>query len=240
MRLYNWVAEQRKVVILVSAQAAENSGWRMPRRLSDDTLFSASLPLTNLNIGLWEDDVDNDCIRGDAVFARIYGLLDAETTQGISWSRLVSIFHPEDLALDTVRRRRVREEGGLFVWEHRIIPVPGVVRWVLARGHFERSLDGGMRGRGILIDVTDSRTEGYVDGPSRFLGVPEATLSPAERMAERALELWELRDELSADSAARLQPLIHALMFELGREIAASLPEGRATAAPNRGGSKVH
>ncbi|MGU3591190.1 PAS domain-containing protein [Methylobacterium brachiatum] len=197
--------------------------------------------MTNLNIGLWEDDVDNDRIRGDAVFARIYGLLDAEATQGIPWSRLVSIFHPEDLAQDTVRRRRVREEGGLFVWEHRIIPAPGTVRWVLARGHFELNADGGMRGRGILIDVTDSRTEGYVEGPSRFLVAPEATVSPVERMAERALELWELRHELNAGSAARLQPLLRALMFELGREIASSLPEGRAAeASQSRSSSKVH
>jgi hypothetical protein len=213
----------------------------MPRRSSDDTLSSASLPLTNLHIGLWEDDVDNDRIRGDAMFARIYGLLDAEATQGIPWSQLVSIFHPADLAQDTECRRRVRQEGGLFVWEHRILPAPGIVRWVLARGHFELSVDGGMRGRGILIDVTNTRTEGDVEGPSRFLVAPEATVSPAERMAEHALELWELRSELNAGSAARLQPLLRALMFELGREIASSLPEGRAAkASQSRSRSRVH
>jgi hypothetical protein len=190
---------------------------------------------------LWESDVEGDYIRGDAVMAQIYGLSTVEAAEGISIRRLLSMFHPEDLASDTVHQRRIREEGGLFVWEHRILPAPGIVRWVLARGHFERDLDGRMRGRGILIDVTDTRTEGHVEGPSRFLVAPEVTVSPAERMAEHALELWELRHELNAGSAARLQPLLRALMFELGREIASSLPEGRtAEASQSRISSKVH
>ena len=213
----------------------------MPRRLSDDTLSSASLPLTSLNIGLWESEVEGDRIRGDAVMAQIYGLSFADAARGISIRDLLAIFHPDDLAADVVHRRRVHEEGGLFVWEHRILPAPGVVRWVLARGHFERDQEGRMRGRGIVIDVTDTRAEGGAEGSARFLAVPEASGTPAERMAERALELWELRHELSAGSAARLQPLIHALMLELGREIASSLPEGRVTAAsPRRSASKLH
>lgn len=213
----------------------------MPRQPSDDTLSSAPLPLTSLNIGLWESDVEGDCIRGDAVMAQIFGLSCADAARGISIRGLLSIFHPEDLAADVVHRRRVHEEGGLFVWEHRILPAPGVVRWVLARGHFERDQDGRMRGRGIVIDVTDTRAEGGAERAARFLAVPEAAGSPAERMAERALELWELRHELSAGTSARLQPLLQALMLELGREIASSLPEGRVTAAsPRRSTSKLH
>jgi hypothetical protein len=213
----------------------------MPRRSSDDTFSSALLPLTSLDIGLWESDVDAAYIRGDAVMAHIFGLSSAEAAQGIPLQRLLSIFHPEDLASDTVRRRRVLEEGGLFVWEHRILPAPGMVRWILSRGYFERDLDGRMRGRGIIIDVTDTRAEGLTEGSSRFLATPDVIGSPAERMAEHALELWALKQELGADAATRIQPLLQALMLELGREIASSLPEGRETeASPPKSGSKLH
>ncbi|WP_267428358.1 PAS domain-containing protein [Methylobacterium sp. GC_Met_2] len=213
----------------------------MPRRSPDDTFSSALLPLTSLNIGLWESDVAGDCIRGDVVMAQIFGLSSVDAARGISIRRLLSIFHPEDLAADTVRRRQVHEEGGLFVWEHRILPAPGIVRWALARGHFERDLNGRMRGRGIIIDVTDTRAEGGAEGSSRFLAVPAAIGTPVERMAERALELWELMHELEAGAASHLEPLLQALMLELGRQIASSLPEGRETeAAPSRHVSKFH
>lgn len=203
----------------------------MPRRSEDDTLSSASQPLTSLNIGLWESDVEDGYIRGDAVMAHIFGLSPTEAALGISIQRLLSIFHPEDLASDEASRQKVLEEGGLVVWEHRILPAHGIVRWVLTRGQFERSPDGRMRGRGIVIDVTDTHVEGGEKGSSRFLAVPEATVSAAERMANHALALWELKHELSAGAATRLQPLLEVVLLEIGREIASSLPEGRDVGA---------
>ena len=213
----------------------------MPRRSSNDTLTSASQPLTSLDIGLWESDVEDGCIRGDAVMAHIFGLSPAEAAQGISIQRLLSIFHPEDLASDKASRQKVLEEGGLVVWEHRILPAPGLVRWVLTRGHFERNPDGRMRGRGVIIDVTGTRAQGGEKGLSRFLAVPETTGSAAERMADHALALWELRHELSGGAATRLQPLLKAVLVEIGRDIASSLPEGRESeASPPRRGRKLH
>lgn len=213
----------------------------MPRRLSNDMFSSALLPLTILDVGLWESDVESAFIRGDAVMARIFGLSPEEAAQGLPMQRLLSIFHRDDLAADTVSRRRMREEGGLFVWEHRIVPAPGTVRRVLSRGYFERDINGRMRGRGIIIDVTDTRADEPSEGLPRFLTASMSIGSPAERMAEHALELWTLRDELSADAAARLEPLLQAVMLELAREIASTLPEGRETAAaPSKGGAKLH
>jgi PAS fold len=195
----------------------------MPRRRSDHTLSSASLPLTALNIGLWEDDVAADRVRGDAVMAGIFGLSEAEAAEGISWKRLSMIFHPDDLDSDTADRRRVRDEGGSFAWEHRVLPEPGVVRWVLSRGYFERDAFGRVRGRGIVIDITDMQIDSLLQGSGHFLSATEATGSPAERMAERALEMWETMHELDAARVARLEPHLKAVMLELGREIAASL-----------------
>ncbi len=211
----------------------------MPRRSADAHLSAASLPLTTLDIGLWEEDVDADRVRADEVMARMFGLSGAAVTEGISRAHLLSIFHPEDVARDPERRRSVREEGGLFVWEHRILPAPGVVRWVLGRGHYERDVDGGMRGRGIVIDVTDSRTDSRIDGPAHFLAAFETSGSVLERIADNAIEACDLIRSLDADKAARLRLLVDALLHELGRQLAASLHEDAARPAISRG-SKVH
>lgn len=211
----------------------------MPRRSADTRLSAASLSLTTLNIGMWEEDVEADRVRGDAVMAQMFGLSDAEVTGGISRAHLMSIFHPEDVMQDPELRRSVREEGGLFVWEHRILPVPGVVRWVLARGHYERDVKGQMRGRGIVIDVTDSRTDGHLDGPSHFLAAYETSGAVLERVADRAIEACELIRTLDGDKSVRLHLLIDALLHELGCQLAASL-QNEPSAVERSPGSKIH
>ncbi|WP_457104224.1 PAS domain-containing protein [Methylobacterium sp. P5_C11] len=151
--------------------------------------------------------------------ARIFGLAEADAAEGVTWEQLSAIFHPEDLARAQMQRRRVREEGGLFAWEHRIIPAPGVVRLVLARGRFERRSDGRMHGRGIVIDITDSPFE----PPAGFLEAPSTHGTVVEQMADYAMRLWELMADLELEAAHRMQPLIEPLLYELGRQIAASL-----------------
>lgn len=191
-------------------------------------------PLMSLDIGVWADDPSRDCLRGDAVTARLYEISEMEMAQGISWTRLASIFHPDDFARgDTEQRRWTRGEGGLFVWEHRIVPASGVVRWVLARGYFKRDADGLVRGSGIIVDLTDSRTDGGAMEPSSYLLTHEPFGSPAERMAEHAIKIWQTASELDPAEEARVRPLIRALMHELGCQIAAAIggtrpPSGRA------------
>jgi hypothetical protein len=189
----------------------------------DQGVQPSALRLPALNIGIWEDTPHVGRVRGDATMARIFGLSEAEAERGVSWEQLSAIFHPEDLALDATHRRRVRDEGGLFAWEHRIIPTPGVVRWVLARGRFERGSDGLMHGSGIVIDVTDIRTDAALDHPAGFLGAAEEEGTALERMAAHAVRMWDLMRELDAEDAARVQPVIRPLLHELGRRIAASL-----------------
>jgi hypothetical protein len=192
-----------------------------------------------LRIGLWEDDVSADRIRGDAVMAALYGLSAAEAEQGLSWDRLKAIFHPEDLRTDRILRRHVRREGGLFVWEHRIVPASDAIRWVLARGHFQRDTDGRMRGRGIVIDITDTRVDGAVDGPAQFLATYAASGVLLERIADRAIELCDMIRDLEPESAKHLRVLIEALLYELGRQLAASLQE-QPLAAERPRGTNIH
>lgn len=133
-----------------------------------------------------------------------------------------------------MQRRRVRDEGGLFAWEHRIIPEPGVVRLVLARGRFERRSDGRMHGRGIVIDITDSRADSPFEPPAGFLEAPSTHGTAVEQMADYAMRLWELMADLELEAARRMQPLIEPLLYELGRQIAASLSPGSLDLVPSR------
>ena len=53
----------------------------------------------------------------------------------------------------------------------------------------------------------------------------------AAQMADGAMRLWERLGDLGLDEAKRVQPLLEALLYELGRQIAASLsgppPDGQ-------------
>ena len=195
----------------------------MSRMLPESAVWSAPLPLNALSIGMWEDDVGTDRIRGDAVMARIYGLTEERAAAGLTWAELSRFFHSDDMPDDPLPHRRVREEGGLFVWEHRVVPESGVVRWVLARGHFDRHPQTGVvRGRGILVDMTDVRTDGHADGSMNFLS-KDIAAPLLERIADKALEISEMLRGLDRAEAKRLKPLLDALLYELGRQIAASL-----------------
>ena len=198
------------------------------------TPWSVPVPLSPLSIGLWEDDVEADRVRGDAVVARIYGVSEEAFADGITRAHLFSMFHPDDIALDPELRRSVRESGGLFVWEHRILPEPGVVRWVLVRGHFARGANGRMRGRGIIIDMTDARLDGHAEGPARFLTAGDALGSTINRMAEHALQLMDLVGGLDGAGASELRSLIEVLLFEIARQIAASLQSREGAVIPSR------
>ncbi|WP_244625635.1 PAS domain-containing protein [Methylobacterium mesophilicum] len=188
--------------------------------------------MASLSIGVWEADLEADRTRGDVVMARLFGLSEEEAAEGVTIARLLSAFHPDDLMRDMERRRLVLEQGGVFVWEHRVVPAPGIVRWVLARGHYARDPRGRMFGRGIVIDVTDSRNDGHTDGPARFLTTPEHPGSNLERMTERALEIERIIRDLDVQAAKALRPLIEPLLRELGRQIAASLAESSMLAEP--------
>ncbi|MFJ7439665.1 PAS domain-containing protein [Methylorubrum thiocyanatum] len=212
---------------------------RMRRRSSDKAPSSASLPLATLRIGAWEDDVSADLIRGDAIMAAIFERSEADVEKGYTWAQLSSLFHPDDLRMDPSRHRHVREEGGLFVWEHRILPAPGIVRWVIARGYFERGTDGRMRGRGIVIDITDARMDGHVEGQSHFLTAYEASEAVLERIADRVLDIHAMVCALEAEGSPRLRELAEALLLELGRQIAASLPREPLRLEPPRN-AKIH
>lgn len=177
-------------------------------------------------VGTWEYDVGADLLRCDDTMAELYGLPVDENGPGIRLGEVQDIIHPEDLARHTSQRRELMQHGGLFVMEYRIRPRPGLERWVLVRGRYETDArTQGLFGRGIAIDVTESKQDGYAEGRAHFL-ISDPYSDAAchlDRAAELALRTRQEIDALGGQSGTRLRACVDALLMELGLQIASRL-----------------
>ena len=121
--------------------------------------------------------------------------------------------HPDDRDWVFDRIRRVRETGGPFSAEFRILTETGQVRWVLNRGTLACDSTGAMQGHGAYIDITDTH---------RGLFTSAAAL---DRDTEDALDV--AADHCIAAHAALdrgghfdLHRLSEMLLFGIGRALA--------------------
>lgn len=73
---------------------------------------------------------------------------------------LVTI-HPDDRNWVFERIRRVRQTGGPFSAEFRILTGDGRVRWILNRGTLTPDATGAMKGLGAYLDTTDSHGSAF-------------------------------------------------------------------------------
>ncbi|WP_342111297.1 PAS domain-containing protein [Methylobacterium sp. SI9] len=192
---------------------------------------ASSTVLSGLNIGTWDSDLTVGVTRGDAIFARLFGFTPEEAACGVSAGRFDAAFHPDDRGVVERQRREAAGDGGLFVFEHRTVPTPGQIRWVLARGQFERDAGGAVvRCRGICIDTTDSRAEGHIAGRLHVrIGEVEDT-PPLDRLAELAVAVWETLAETDPKTDTAVRPIVRMLLDRIARRIAVDLdPEDLAS-----------
>lgn len=117
------------------------------------------------------------------------------------------------------------ESGGLFLVEYRVVNPDRSLRWLLCRGRIYRGEDGrAVRGRGIIIDITESRdagdtAEGYVVQPSLH------EESPIVQAADRCLEA---RAALEQHGAVHLLRKVDELLLAIGFELARAEGEEQA------------
>jgi hypothetical protein len=121
--------------------------------------------------------------------------------------------HPDDRDWVFERIRRVRQTGGPFSAEFRILTPKNEVRWVLNRGTLVRDHAGAMRGRGIYIDTTDSHS-----GP--FLPAASLMEEPNDPLAAAADRCIEAHANLERSGHADLRRLTETLLFGIGRALA--------------------
>lgn len=176
-------------------------------------------------VGTWEWMIDEDRVVCCETTAKLFGLSPREAAEGSPLSRYMRAMHPEDRQRFGRGVETIRQEGGLYVAEYRTVPAPGHIRWVLARGRFEPGANGQVpRARGIVVDVTESRSNGSIEGDPFVVSTSEEGTT-LDRLSDAALQMRRLTDTMDRSDAARLRPLLELLLLELGRQQAGALEE---------------
>jgi hypothetical protein len=121
--------------------------------------------------------------------------------------------HPDDREWVFERIRRVRQTGGSFSAEFRILTETREVRWVLNRGTLTRDGTGAMQGRGAYIDTTDTHRSPFVSATALDQDAEDPLTTAADHCIEAHVAL-----ERGGD--LNLHRLSEALLFEIGRAIA--------------------
>jgi len=130
---------------------------RTEARLADERLEMA-LSASGV-VGLWDWMVDTDLLHGDAHFARLYGLDEAQTKAGLTEHEYQRYVVVEDLAPLRSRIREVFEAGADFLVEYRL-DIPGQpLRWVECKGRMVYDHDDRpVRFSGTAVDITERKT----------------------------------------------------------------------------------
>ncbi|WP_244507471.1 PAS domain-containing protein [Methylobacterium phyllostachyos] len=176
------------------------------------------------DVGTWEWHGVDDVLRCDAAAAAMLGVPRARADRGTTFALLLSRVHPEDQRRIGSLIEDLKQRGGLFVAQFRAVPELGDVRWILARGRFSRGVSGvASEARGIVIDVTASSEDGYLD--EHAFCAAEVTAGGIDRVAELALSLFETAEAgLRRPDFERLKPLLDVLLHEIGRQMVETPP----------------
>lgn len=195
-------------------------------------------------VSTWETDVTRGRTTTDAATAALFGLDAWEAGQGLPLAQFIDAIHPADREMVRRRIAVIGEQGGLFVVEYRTCPAPGSIRWVLARGRYEYDrLAGGMVGRGIVIDITESKLDGHIEDRAFFMVKQDlqedwadedparetvfnedaTDLARLDRAAAHAIATREAIDRLGETEKGELRRLVDLLLLTFGRLLARRL-----------------
>jgi hypothetical protein len=171
-------------------------------------------------VGTWETDFARDVTACDATVAAMFGIDPQDAAVGLPLARYAAAIHPDDRHLFSETVERVARTGGLFALEYRTVPRVGRLCWVMARGRYESDLaTGNLYGRGIAIDITESKSTGHADDQLIYLPVPTGD-SPLERAVSHALEAGAAVDQISGSEARTLRAKINDVLWVMGRMLA--------------------
>ncbi|WP_449409624.1 PAS domain-containing protein [Methylobacterium komagatae] len=179
--------------------------------------------LSASQVGVWETDFQNDLTFGDATLAALFGVDRLGAANGLPLADYIRNVSLEDREMLFDRLNQVRLAGGMFVVEYRTHPTPDDVRWVLARGRYERDpRTGEMMGRGIVIDITDSKLDGQMSDRAIFV-MPDRDEGALDRIASLAIMARrEMAKKLGERESSPLRKAIDTLLWAVGRALAAA------------------
>jgi len=171
------------------------------------------------DVGTWEWHLDDEILRCDAAAAGMLGVPRARGDRGGTFASLLARVHPEDQQRIAALIDDLRRQGGPFAAQFRTVPEGDDVRWVLARGRFNRDAgDSVCEARGIVIDVTASSHAGFLDEAT--FRTTDLETGGIDRVAELALMLFEsAASNLGQQQFDRLKPVLDVLLHEIGRQL---------------------
>jgi PAS domain S-box-containing protein len=140
--------------------------------------------------------------------------------QEISGLNTIAAVHPADHAWLIEHVEEAVRAGGLMLAEYRVIDADGHERWLLSRGRtYHDAIGQPVRSRGIIIDITELRSEGerYV-----VTSGSAANTDVLERAADHAIELKKI---LTGDIPADVRAATDMLLFAIGRALIARQSE---------------
>lgn len=174
-------------------------------------------------VGTWETDFSRDITVCDARIAAMFGFDPVEAAAGLPLTRYADAIHPDDQHLFTETVERVSRTGGLFAAEYRTVPQPGRLCWIMARGRYEfDEQTGNLYGRGIAIDITESKSTGHAD--DRLVYLPPLTGNSAlERAVTHTLEARSAIDQIGGPESQTLRERINDVLWTLGRILARAM-----------------
>ncbi len=164
-------------------------------------------------VGIWTWDIEADLVVLDGLAAEL--LAGSADLAGcpLTLDAATKCLHPEDrdrIQADFLRQAR---RCGPILIEYRVLSPSGQVRWVLDRGRIDKDPDGSLQGRGVLIDITDTREP----APSETTdGVPLELMEAVE-------QCLRARGGIIASGSDSSRLLMDLLLLDLGRSIARKL-----------------
>lgn len=172
------------------------------------------------NVGTWRTSQTIQHYVTDEIAAVFFGLDPRQAAEGLPLLYNSRAVHPADRGLFHDKVNRVEEHGGLFVIEYRTMPLGDALRWVLMRGRYEQDpVTGEMQGKGIIIDITESKLDGHVEDRALFIE-PHAYKQPLDRAADLAVRTRQAIDEIGGHEGKALRQSIDSLLWLLGRILA--------------------
>jgi PAS domain S-box-containing protein len=118
------------------------------------------LVLHSGNTATWDWDLQNDEVRWDKSFNRLYGLEENRT--GGTFADTIDFIHPDDRYLAAEAAKECRDAGASLHVEYRVVRADGTTRWVLARAVTICDADGSpVRMVGACWDETETRSSAH-------------------------------------------------------------------------------
>src|SRR6478752_9589231 len=93
---------------------------------------SLEFALQSGRMGTWDIHLDTNTVTCSKEMLELWGV-PADTFQ-CERSVLQSKVHPDDLSMMNFEIKHAINNGTVYEFEYRIIPTPGLLRWVISRG----------------------------------------------------------------------------------------------------------